>query len=381
MSGGGRGGRLRAMRLLDRYLLRELVTPLAFCLGGFLIFWISFDLFDKLNILQEHKLQAGDIIGYELLRTPELLTVVLPVALLLASLYALTQHARHHELTAMRAAGVSLWRLSAPYLAVGFLASVALFVVGEYLAPLGAQQAEKILNGHAAGRTVALRPFESVNFVTPSGQKWAADFNERTHQLREVKIDWTKLDGSRVNLYAKGGGWTNRVWVFNGVQMNFFRPGDVFPANRVFTNVMALPEFAQTPEQIISDLNINRQSSKAHVEQTQIPLAALLKYLELHPQMPKEKKLWLHTQIQSRLASPWTCLVVVMIAIPFGAASGRRNVFVGVAGSVFICFLYFVLLQVGLAMGAGGFVPPWLGAWLPNIFFAATGLALTFKVR
>ena len=369
------------MRLLDRYLLRELVTPLAFCLGGFLIFWISFDLFDKLNILQEHKLQASDILKYELLRMPELLTVVLPVALLLASLYALTQHARHHELTAMRAAGVSLWRLSAPYLAVGFLASVGLFVVGEYLAPLGAQRAERILKRHVSSRAAAARPFESVSFVTPTGQKWIADFNDRTHELREVKIDWTKPDGSRVNLNAKGGSRVNAVWVFTNVQVTFYMPGGMFPANRVFTNVMALPEFAQTPEQIISDLNISRQSSKAHVEQTQIPLAALLKYLELHPQMPKEKKQWLDTQIQSRLASPWTCLVVVMIAIPFGAASGRRNVFMGVAGSVFICFLYFVLLQVGLAMGAGGFVPPWLGAWLPNIFFAATGLALTFKVR
>lgn len=369
------------MRLLDRYLLRELVTPLAFCLGGFLVFWISFDLFDKLNVLQEHKLHAGDIITYELLRTPELLTVVLPVALLLAALYALTQHARHHELTAIRAAGVSLWRLSAPYVAVGFLASMGLFVVGEYLAPLGAARAEKILNRYASIRDTKKNPFEKVFFVTRTGQKWAADFNERTRELREVNIDWQKPDGSRLGFFAKGGIWVNRVWVFTNVQANLFRAGDIFPANRIFTNVMAMPEFVETPEQISSDLNISRQSSKAHVEQTQIPLAALFNYLQLHPQLPQEKKRWLHTQIQSRLASPWTCLVVVLIAIPFGAAAGRRNVFVGVAGSVFICFLYFVLLQVGLATGAGGYVPPWLGAWLPNIFFGAAGLVLTFRVR
>lgn len=369
------------MRLLDRYLLRELVTPLAFCLGGFLVFWISFDLFDKLSVLQEHKLRAGDVVAYELVRTPEFLGVVLPVALLLAALYALTQHARYHELTAIRAAGVSLWRLALPYLGVGLAASVGLFAVNEFWAPRSAEMADRILYRYTTDRAAKASPFEKVFFVTRTGQKWAADFNQRTRELREVNIDWQKPDGSRVGFFAKSGAQVNRVWVFTNVQMNVFRAGGLFPENRIFTNVLAMPEFAETPEQIVSDLKISQQSRKAHVEQTQIPLSALYNYLVLHPEMPKDKLRWVMTQLHSRLAAPWTCLVVVMLAIPFGAASGRRNVFVGVAGSVFICFLYFVLLQVGLALGAGGHVPAWLGAWLPNIFFGATGLVLTFRVR
>ena len=82
-----------------------------------------------------------------------------------------------------------------------------------------------------------------------------------------------------------------------------------------------------------------------------------------------------------RLAAPWTCLVVVLIAIPFGAASGRRNLFFGVAGSIFICFGFFVIQQVSLAMGSGGHWPPWLAAWLPNMIFGGAGLLLTARVR
>jgi lipopolysaccharide export system permease protein len=74
-------------------------------------------------------------------------------------------------------------------------------------------------------------------------------------------------------------------------------------------------------------------------------------------------------------------LVVVLIAIPFGAASGRRNVFVGVASSILICFVYFVLQQVGLALGTGGWLPPWLAGWCPNLAFGITGLWLTSIVR
>src|ERR1035441_4190356 len=104
------------MRLLDRYLFRELLTPLAFCLGGFLIFWISADVFKSLSEFQDDKLRLPDIVEYYLAMTPEFLVMVLPIALLLALLYTLTNHARHNEITAIRTAGVSLWRLCVPYL-------------------------------------------------------------------------------------------------------------------------------------------------------------------------------------------------------------------------------------------------------------------------
>jgi len=74
-------------------------------------------------------------------------------------------------------------------------------------------------------------------------------------------------------------------------------------------------------------------------------------------------------------------LIVVLMAIPFGAQSGRRNLFFGVAGSIFICFGFFILQQVSLAFGMSGRVPGWVAAWLPNIIFAVTGIILTLRVR
>jgi lipopolysaccharide export system permease protein len=87
------------------------------------------------------------------------------------------------------------------------------------------------------------------------------------------------------------------------------------------------------------------------------------------------------TKLHGRLAAPWTCLVVVLIAIPFGAGSGRRNMFFGVAGSIFICFGYFVVQQISFAVGQGGHVPAWLAAWLPNLIFGAAGIILMARVR
>ena len=91
-----------------------------------------------------------DIIEYYLVSLPDILVLVLPIALLLAMLYALTNHARHQEITAIRAAGVSLWRIALPYLGVGFVASLALFAVNEFWVPSSDERAEAIWKRHQA---------------------------------------------------------------------------------------------------------------------------------------------------------------------------------------------------------------------------------------
>ena len=120
------------MRRLDRYLLRELMVPLGYCLAGLILFLITADLFAKLSEYQHLKMHGTDIAEYYFFNLPGMLVFVMPISLLLALLYSLTNHARHNEITAMRAAGISLWRLCLPYFAVGLVATGLLYVMNEY---------------------------------------------------------------------------------------------------------------------------------------------------------------------------------------------------------------------------------------------------------
>src|SRR5438034_4283920 len=146
------------MRLLDRYLLRELLVPLGYCLCGFLILLIFGDLFADLGDFQRKKLLFRDIAEYYLVSTPDLLVQVAPMALLLASLYALTNHSRHHEITAIRAAGIGLWRLCLPYTVVGVLLSLAMFALNELCVPIGVEKAERILVRHVQRPDTQMEP-------------------------------------------------------------------------------------------------------------------------------------------------------------------------------------------------------------------------------
>ena len=117
------------------------------------------------------------------------------------------------------------------------------------------------------------------------------------------------------------------------------------------------------------------------LRRSQLSSAEILDYLKLHPKLDRKSSDQLRTKLHSRIAEPWICLVVVLIAVPFGAVPGRRNVFVGVASSVFICFIFLILKDLALALGSGGFIPPWIAAWLPNALFTGTGIALMARVR
>jgi lipopolysaccharide export system permease protein len=374
------------MRLLDRYLLREFLIPLGYCLCGFLILWIFFDLFAEMNTFQSKKLHGGDIAQYYLVNMPETLAIILPITVLLALLYTLTNHARNHEITAIRAAGVSLWRLCVPYLAVGFIASVGLFALNELVVPDSSEAADKILNRRAPNTAGALRAYQVANLGFSNARderKWLIGiYNTDTAEMAKVNVNWKLPDGSSRWLVADRAERANNLWTFYNVNEYNEAPGTgALPMPVLQTNVMAFPQFTETPDEIKSEIKISGASrpSSRSTKLPELSIREILSYLSLHPQPLREKELY--TKLYGRLAAPWTCLVAVLIAIPFGAGGGRRNVFVGVASSIVICLIYYFLQPLCLTFGSAGYMPPWLAAWLPNLVFGMAGLWMTARVR
>jgi lipopolysaccharide export system permease protein len=371
------------MRLLDRYLLRELLVPLGYCLSGFLLLWITADLVGELGTLQEKKLHAGDIALYYLVKTPEFIVLILPMALLLALLYALTNHSRHNEITAIRAAGVSLWRMCVPYLGVGLAASILLLALNELWVPQSVDAADQILARRLPAKgTTGHDKLSKWGFTNArAGRVWQMSmYDARTGEMINPKVFSSQPDGSHVLLAAERGIKTNGVWTFyHATEYKYPAQTNALPVLVLETNVVARPQFSETLEEIQSEIKISSGNSLTKAKRADVPIVAILNYLRLHPRPAQAAALY--TKLHGRLAAPWTCLVVVLIAVPFGAASGRRNVFVGVASSILICFSFFVLQQFCLALGAGGHMPSWLAGWFPNLAFGISGLWMTARVR
>jgi lipopolysaccharide export system permease protein len=359
--------------------------PLAYCLGGFLVFWISFFFFREMETINENKLDLSDTVEYCIASLPEFFIVVLPVLLLLALLYALSHHARYHEITALRAAGVSLWRICLPYFVVGLIASGIYFALNEIAVPRCINWSEEILSRHVAGQNEAKvkTHFSPVDFLNARAHRmWhVGEYDAVTTEMVNPNVRWQLADGSARHLWATRGVRTNGVWTFFNVHL-FTQAG---PKSRLLPLAdkpeLALPEFDETPRQILLQIKFNNTQTLHGSRSADIPLTDLWTYMRHNPNLSAEDTAALFTKFDGRLAAPWTCLVVVLIAIPFGAPSGRRNLFFGVAGSIFICFAFFVLQQVSLAFGINGHLTPWLAAWLPNMCFAALGTILILRTR
>ncbi|HWD21265.1 MAG TPA: LptF/LptG family permease [Verrucomicrobiae bacterium] len=359
------------MRLLDRYLLRELLTPLAYCLSGFLIFYVAFDLIFRISQFQDAHLQAFDVVKYYVVTLPGILAdLVIPVSLLLALLYALTNHGRHNELVAMRAAGVGVWRIAAPYLAVGAALGVVVLFINEVWAPQTADRARELLQGHKgpARERMAIR-FRSDDTM----RDWVVDggIDPATGDLLQPQVRWTAPQpGAPQRIHADRAAYHDGQWIFSNADVWMWGKDQ----STISSNYpMRLPE---TPAWIRTEIKLTSLSRTEAAKRPQLSIGELSTYLRLHPNLGADKRAIFQTQLQGRIAGPFTCLAVVMIAFPLGAKPGRRNVFVGVANSIFICFAYFILQRVCFAFGTSGDMPPALAAWLPNLLCVGAGLAL-----
>ncbi len=375
------------MRLHDRYLIRELLTPLAFCLGAFLIFWISLFFFTNLDELREAKLHFGDSLALCIANLPIFFVQVLPILLLLALLYTLTQHAKFHELTALRAAGISLWRLCAPYFAVGLVAVITYFSLNEWVVPNCATWAETIKHRYVKTNKPAASkiPTHFINngyFNAQAHRLWKfTEFDALTAEMISPNVNWPLPDGSLRTLQAERGVFAHGAWTF--FKAHLFSQANhtsrLLPLSE--TNQITLLELTETPTQMAKNLKYGEKQFWSSSHNADMPLAEICDVFRNKSDMSREEINALNTKFHGRIAAPWTCLVVVLMAIPFGAQSGRRNLFFGVAGSIFICFTYFVLQSVSLAFGMSGHLPGWLAAWLPNIVFGTGGFILTQRVR
>jgi lipopolysaccharide export system permease protein len=303
--------------------------------------------------------------------------------LLLAMLYALTHHARYNEITALRAAGVSLWRLCAPYFIVGLAMSGIYFLLNEIAVPRASQWAEAIKLRHVKPDrdSKAKSRFVKIGFRN-AGRFWQiGEYDAATDTMFHPNVTWSLPDGSLRQVWAERGVHTNGIWVL--LEATLFTQAS--PTNRPTpwynTNAFAMPEFGKTPAQLLTIIKFNDTQGLLASRSADIPLSELWPYLQENPELSGKAAAGLLTKFHGRIAAPWTCLVVVLIAIPFGAASGRRNLFVGVAGSIFIGFAFFVLHSVGMALGEGGHLPGWLAAWLANLCFATLGTVLIMRTR
>lgn len=371
------------MKIIDKYMLKQYLVPFGYCVGAFCLLYIVLDLFDRFSDFVAAKSTLQDILlyyAYYLFKVNgfvPFIVVVLPIALLLATLYTLTMFARHNELTAMCASGVSLRRLMVPLMAVGLCASIFGAVIQETLGP----QATRWIASYT--KQVLKKSNDSSfmvrDYLYHSGNarhQWLIkELDTRTpSRLKGVKVTHERADGSlAMEITADTAEWLDGTWWFYGLRRRDYdeRSDPIGPQTPASEQPVEMADYDERPDDFINEL----QSTDF------LSTMDMIRTIENRPNVTGP---WLSRRlvdIHARLAMPWSCLILILLGLPATAGGARRPAMRSVAFGVGALFLFYFLVNMGMILGKREILQPWLAGWLPNLTFLGIGGWLTWRLR
>ncbi len=371
--------------VMDRYITLELVPPFLFGVGAFSSLGVSIGaLFDLIRRVTESGLPISVAVQVLLLKMPEFIAYSFPMSILLSCLMTYSRLSSDSELVALKACGVSIYRMVLPALGLAFLVTGMTFAFNEMLVPSANYQATQTLaaalndkDPDFQERNILYQEFESVR--QPNGKKkdvlarlfYAKEFDG--NQMRGLTILDFSQDGFDQIVSAKSAAWnpTQKLWDFFDGTIYAVSPDGSFRNIAKFDQQqLKLPR---------GPLDLASQPR----DYNEMNLAQSYDYLELLKQSGDADKIRkLRVRIQQKYALPFICVAFGLVGAALGARLNRGGRSTGFAISIVIIFSYYLLAVICGSIAQLGVISPLLGAWLPNLFgLGAAALLLLRSTR
>jgi lipopolysaccharide export system permease protein len=360
------------MKILSKYLLKSLLYPLVYCLLGFILIFIINDLFDNFSDFLESGIRPLEILYYYGLLLPPMVILILPACLLLAMLYSLSQLTRHSEIVAMRAGGVSIYRIILPFIGVGICATLLSSFLNEKVAPNAGYGADQFLHYQRYGREVDIYFADHIALKTGNHVWMVQRFDTRDYSMFGVELVQQREDGTdAVKINVEKALWLDGRWWFTDLMVQQYNEqGDLMGAPEM-TLHKEMRELTETPETFMSEIKDPQHLSSSEI----------MHYLESKDGISDEARTRLEVDLHSRLATPLTCLAVTLIGIPVGAHTGRKGAFAGIMLAMGLFFTFYALQLVSQYLGKLELIPAWVGGWLPLMIFGAVSPFMIHRLR
>jgi LPS export ABC transporter permease LptG/LPS export ABC transporter permease LptF len=358
-------------RIIDEYIVREFAGLFALVLAGFVLLLIVFTFFDLLgDILRNHSRLA--VVGeYLLYLTPSLVYRIAPLAVLIAVLVTFSVLNRNSEIIAMKATGISLYRLVIPVVSIAACLAICLFLFAQYYLPQ-ANRKQESLRDVIKGRPpqTYLYPEEHWIFGPKAApgepgcifyyEFFDADSNEFAN-LSVFEFEPATFQLTR-RIFAKRAAWDedSRTWHFENGWVRDIKGSNV-TAYRTFLET-DFPEMRATPDYF----------KKENLQSQEMNFGQLAHYIHDLRQSGFDTKR-LSVALWQKLSYPLIAVVMAVLAIPFALSMGRRGSITGVAVAIGVALAYYVVDLLFGAMGNVNYLPASMAAWSADILFGLVG--------
>jgi len=362
------------MTILFRYLLREFVKVFGMCFAGLLTVYLVVDFFEKLRRFLRYDASLLSMVEYFVLRTPLVSFQVAPFAVLMATLLTLGVFARNQEITAMRACGISLYRISWPFICFGLAVALALFSLSAVLIPIATASSDYV-------RAVKIEK-KTGTLTFKAERPWVRLSNHVLMNVEVVDPDGTTLRS--VHLYQLGSNfrlteiveakelrYTRRGWyLIDGIQRTMQADGALAAKRFQFKPV----ELAQTPADFRTAVTL---------ESDEMTLRSLRAYADRLRREGYNFSRFI-TDYHGRVAFPFVSVVMVIVGISLSLRqTGVRGggMAIGMGQALFIGFAYWATHSIAIALGRTAVLSPIMAGWTANALFLSLGSYLFLRVR
>ena len=366
------------MRILTRYVLREFLIPLFYCLTGFVSIYVLFDLFGSFSRMRNARISLMDAALYFCGYLAPYFHYIVPAALMLATLYTMWCFCRHSEIIAMRASGISFLAIVKPLLAVAAVLGCAVVWVNEVFVPQKAQWAAQM-------KTVQ---FDQEMFAKADNIVFRNAGENRTWNVNSIlDEDGERLSGVHVTVDRPNGGarllsvtadradyLDGEWWFFNPQVQHYDALGQevaTLTPQLDGLKTRCFAEFGETPDDFMMQ---NRPWKFNSVRDR-------LRYLRSHPNLTPETRRDCLYDVWAQIMAPFACLIITLFAIPAGIASGRQSVFRGILGALGMYFAFYGFTIALMVAAKSGWFPPVLAAILPAVVFLILGIRAFIRQR
>lgn len=356
------------MRILDKYIVKELLGPFIFGICAFASVFIGTStLFKIAQYIAKYGASLTSVTKLFFLSLPSIIVLTFPMSMLLASLLSFGRLSGSSEITAMRSGGLSFYRLAAPVFIVALLVSMMAVTFNELVVPKANAAYQDVLryevernNSPKSEEHIVIKDVKegSIQRLT-----YARKFDAATSEMQAVTIQEFQ-DEKLVRVEnAEKALWQNNQWVmYSGIIYDLSGEGGLERTMKFEQQVMPI---SKTPTAI------SREQKKPE-EMTIKELKQQIKILQAEYVKTSKYEIELHQRITIPVAS----FVFALIGTPLGLQPHRSSSSIGLGLSIIIIFIYYSFMTITTALGQGGAMPAFIAAWIPNIVGMMVGIYL-----
>ncbi|MEW5866219.1 MAG: LptF/LptG family permease [Bacillota bacterium] len=351
------------MRLVDRYIYKELLGPLLFSVAAFASIMVAGDLlFQLARMLVDGSVSAGTAVTVFVLGLPRVMVLVLPMSTLLGTLLCYSRLSAASEVVAMRAAGMSLQRIMAPAVVLAVLVSCVTVALNETVVPRANRRSEQIMweigrrSDPSVQKNLVMKELEGGALTR---LVYADAYDGKLQVFRKVTVQ--EFEGGRLARITEAAAarWDETRWWFEDGVVYTVIGGDRVASVR-FTRQEA--HIAHKPPQVARGALTPKEMSARELREYIQDLAS-----------QGAKVTGLLVELYLKIAIPFASLVFGLVGAPLGVRTHRASTSLGFGMSILIIFIYYVIMSLSCAVAERGSVPPALGAWFSNVLFGASG--------